>query len=197
MSKLRVQEIAHSNGTTAMTVHSSGNMHMPGLTIQTLQDTYDTATTISSATHTTILTVNITPKFNTSKILVSTQLWLWHTNYYTGYAGIFRGDIDISVGTDTFNYDNNFASPTPYKGGGIGVRTSESSGSAATNWAPFSFSHTILDNPATTSEITYTIQVWISDGGSGTSYPLYVNRATGETNSPRPICTLTCQEIAQ
>jgi hypothetical protein len=174
----------------------SGSIVAPGHVIQTLQDTYDTVMSTNSASHTTIMTVNITPKFNTSKILVSTQLWLWHRNYYTGYAGIFRGSTEITLGTDTTNNDGNFASSTPYKGGGIGVRTAES-GDATTNWAPQSFSHTILDSPSTTSQITYTLQVWTNDGSDGPNHPLYVNSATGTTNSPRPICTLTCQEIAQ
>ena len=171
----------------------------PGHVIQTLQDTYDTATSTTSAAHTTIMTVNITPKFSTSKILVSTQLWLWHRNYYTGYAGIFRDSTEITTGTDTSNNDGNFASPTPYKGSGIGVRTAESgsNNSASTNWAPFPFSHMILDSPSTTSQIAYTVKIWTNDGNLGPNHPLYVNRATGNTNSPRPICTLTCQEIAQ
>lgn len=198
MSKLRVNELDSRTGTT-IDIPSSTTLYAPGHIIQTLQSTYDTATSTTSATHTTILTVNITPKFNTSKILVSVQLWLWHRNYYTGYAGIFRGTTEITTGTDTTNDDNNFASSTPYKGSGIGIRTAESGSNnqASTNWAPFPFSHMILDSPSTTSQTTYTVKIWTNDGGVGSSHPLYVNRATGTSNSPRPICTLTCQEIAQ
>lgn len=170
---------------------------IPGHTIQTLQDTYDTATTVSNATKVTLMTVNITPRSLTSKILVSTQLWLWHRNYYTGYVGIFRNSTDITVGTDTTNTDSNFVTSGGYQGSGIGVRTAEGGSSTSTNWAPFSFSHCILDNPSTSSQITYTVKAWNNDDGVGTSHPLYINRATGTTNSPRPICTLTVQEIAQ
>jgi hypothetical protein len=171
---------------------------IPGHTIQTLQDTYHTATTVSNATKITLMTVNITPKSSTSKILVSTQLWLWHRNYYTGYVGLFRDNTDITVGTDTFNNDANFTA-SGYQGSGIGVRTAESgsTNSTSTNWAPFSFSHCILDNPSTSSQITYTAKAWNNDANVGTSHPLYINRATGNSNSPRPFCTLTVQEIAQ
>jgi len=131
------------------------------------------------------------------------QTWAWHNNYYTGYLGIFRGSTDITLGTDTNAADSNWASGG-YQGSGIGVRTSESyalqtqdNDGSATNWAPFSFSHTILDSPSSTSQQTYALKFWTNDGGVGSSNPLYINRANNISNSPRPISTLTLQEIAQ
>ena len=183
---------------------TSGNgVQIPGHVVQTVTGTYDTLTSTTSRTPATAISVNITPSSTSSKILVMMQTWAWHNNYYTGYLGIFRGSTDITLGTDTSATDGNWASGG-YQGSGIGVRTTESyalqtqdnDGSAA-NWAPFSFSHTILDSPSSTSQQTYALKFWTNDGGVGSSNPLYINRASNISNSPRPISTLTLQEIAQ
>ena len=174
-----------------------------GHVIQTVTGTYDTLTSTTSRTPTTAISVNITPSSTSSKILVMMQTWAWHNNYYTGYLGIFRGSTDITLGTDTNATDGNWAgNASVYQGSGIGVRTAESynlqsgnSGTAA-NWSPFSFSHTILDSPSSTSQQTYALKFWTNDGGVGTSNPLYINRANNTSNSPRPISTLTLQEIS-
>ena len=64
MSKLRVNELEARTGTT-IDVPSSTTLYAPGHIIQTLQSTYDTATSTTSATHTTILTVNTLTSFIT------------------------------------------------------------------------------------------------------------------------------------
>jgi hypothetical protein len=192
-SIIKVDQIQLADGSTP-TAGDLG-LNTTGSVLQVVQGQYDIATSVNSGTPTSIIDLNITPSSTSSKILVTTQLWLWHRNYYTGYAGIFRGSLDITLGTDTSNYDDNFTSPTPYKGGGIGVRTAES-GASTTNWAPFSFSHTLLDSPSSDTQLTYSVKVWANDSGSGSDHPILINRGSGQTNSPRPICTLTLQEIA-
>ena len=183
---------------------TTGNgVAIPGHVIQTISGTYDTLTSTTSRIPATAISLNITPVSTSSKILVMMQAFAWHNNYYTGYLGIFRGSIDITKGTDTTAVDNNWASDN-YQGG-IGVRTAESyslqtqdNDGSATNWSPFPFSHTILDSPSSTSQQTYALKFWTNDGAPNGSYnPLYINRANNVSNSPRPISTLTLQEIAQ
>ena len=182
---------------------TTGNgVAIPGHVIQTISGTYDTLTSTTSRIPATAISLNITPVSTSSKILVLMQAFAWHNNYYTGYLGIFRGSVDITKGTDTTAVDTNWASGNNQ--GGIGVRTAESyslqtqdNDGSATNWAPFSFSHTILDSPSSTSQQTYALKFWTNDGGVGSNNPLYINRANNVSNSPRPISTLTLQEIAQ
>ena len=205
MSTLHVENLKGlSSGGNAnkIIVPSGQTLHASGHVIQTVTGTYDTLTSTTSKTPTTAISVNITPSSTSSKILVMMQTWAWHNNYYTGYLGIFRGSTDITLGTDTNATDGNWSSGG-YQGSGIGVRTAESyslqtqdSDGSAANWAPFSFSHTILDSPSSTSQQTYALKFLTNDGGTGSSNPLYINRGNNISNSPRPISTLTLQEIA-
>jgi hypothetical protein len=205
MSTLHVENLKGlSSGSNAnkIIVPSGQTLHAAGHVIQTISGTYDTLTSTTSKIPAVAISLNITPVSTSSKILVLMQTFAWHNNYYTGYLGIFRGSIDITKGTDTSAVDNNWSSGN-YQGG-IGVRTTESyslqtqdNDGSATNWAPFPFSHTILDSPSSTSQQTYALKFWTNDSGTGSYNPLYINRANNVSNSPRPISTLTLQEIAQ
>ena len=72
-SELHVDAIKHSGGTSAMTIDSSGNVSIPGAVVQVQNGTLaGGANTTTSTSFIDIgLTVNITPKFATSKIFVS------------------------------------------------------------------------------------------------------------------------------
>tara|TARA_Y100001973_G_C5061506_1_gene262909 strand:+ start:147 stop:701 length:555 start_codon:yes stop_codon:yes gene_type:complete len=82
-SELHVDAIKHSGGTSAMTINSSGNVNLPGAIIQTqfaqdLQTGTNVTTASSSAfVDLTGMTVTITPKFSTSKILVMYNYHIW------------------------------------------------------------------------------------------------------------------------
>ena len=68
-SELHVDAIKHSGGTSAMTINSSGNVHMPGHVIQTqTAERYAQTFTNSTSYVTTGLSVSITPKFSTSRL---------------------------------------------------------------------------------------------------------------------------------
>lgn len=71
-SELHVDAIKHSGGTSALTIDSSGNVHKAGMVVQIQNATLAGAgsTTTSTSFIDTGLSVNITPKFATSKILV-------------------------------------------------------------------------------------------------------------------------------
>lgn len=181
---------------------SSKTLTMPnGHVIQVQTTSFDTATSVASGTPTTFMTVNITPKFSNSLIIVQITSHFWHTNYYTGRVGVFRGSTDISKGTDTTNVGGNIAAGNE---GGIGIRNGDL-GSAGTagdittsrNWAPECTTAMYTDSPSTTSQVTYTMKCWVDDAGSGTSHPLYINRSNMTSDSPMPKSTMTVTEIAQ
>jgi len=73
-SELHVDAIKHSGGTSAMTINSSGHVHSAGAVLQVVEGTLVSTsqfTTTSTSLADTGLTLQITLKFNTSKILVS------------------------------------------------------------------------------------------------------------------------------
>ena len=200
MSTLAVNAIQAQTGTT-VSVASGTTLQAPGHVIQVQTTSFDTATSIASGTPTTFMTVNITPKFSNSLILVQITSHFWHTNYFTGRVGVFRGSTDISKGTDTTNQGGNIAAGNE---GGIGIRNGDlanatTAGDPGTgrNWTPECTTAMYTDNPGTTSQVTYTMKCWCDDSGSGLNYPLYINRADQTGDSPRPKSTMTVTEIAQ
>ena len=93
---------------------STNGVHIPGHVIQYAQTETGTATTISANTSATILTINFTPKFTTSKIRVS---YCFHNLRKTTGAGVStwfnsrifldgvqQGNINATCGyPETFN----------------------------------------------------------------------------------------------
>lgn len=74
MSKLRVQEIAHTNGTIAATVNSSGVLSSSGHVIQVVYGSTGTQVESAFSSSTDLgLSVSITPSSASSKILVVAQ----------------------------------------------------------------------------------------------------------------------------
>ena len=66
MSNLLVQNIKHTNGTTAMTLDSSGNAKIAGHVAQVIQATFSETSSIGSGSATTLINQTFTPKFSTS-----------------------------------------------------------------------------------------------------------------------------------
>ena len=97
-SELHVDAIKHSGGTSAMTIDSSGNVHKAGFVLQVVQTTGSTGRqTYSSASYFDLVTVSITPKFATSKILVSGHTSITRTNSAYADVIITRADTQIFV----------------------------------------------------------------------------------------------------
>ena len=71
-SIMRFDTLQSMTGNNALTVSSSGNINIPGSTVQVVQSTKTDvfSTTSTSYTDVTGLSVSISPKFSTSKILV-------------------------------------------------------------------------------------------------------------------------------
>lgn len=138
-------------------------------------DTFSTASTTYTAI--TGLTVTITPRFITSKILIMANL---ATSFVTQEAF-----IRLSGGNA-----GNFVGDTA--GSRIRSASSASFGGTA-RVEPTSVIY--LDSPATASPVTYGIDVIVVSGGT-----FYLNRSSTDTDStgfPRGASSITVMEIAQ
>ena len=137
-SELRVDKIIPTSG-----VPASGG----GGIIQIVQNTHNTESSTSSSSYVASgLTLNITPKFSTSKVLVCFNLPLQSGGHNLRAAvGLHRGGSQIYLAQRESLFNNS------------------SSNSSETVSGMF------LDSPATTSAVTYDVRVRVS-GGSGTFY---------------------------
>ena len=170
MSTLLVQNIKHTNGTTAATVDSSGNVHRAGLILQVQSAVLLASSQYSntSTSYTDIVSVTITPKFSSSKILF--QL--------SGDAGAsgdntaillkvvrnINGGSFSAIGGGGFSYENN-------------------------NYNACSLA--VMDSPSTTNACIYKLQGALSTA-SGTGYfPTNWSIDSTEGN------TITVMEVAQ
>ena len=176
-SILGTQSIQHPNGTASATVLADGTFSSPGHVIQTAQQAYTTATSISSTSYTaTGLSTSITPKFSSSKILVLVNLSA--ETYQQGnsspkfFIQILR---NISGGSETE----------------IAFRRSDSyAGVASNGYYSFSVHGTMnyLDSPSTTNAVTYTVKGKLSSTANSSTFRL---------QDASSMSTLTLQEIAQ
>ena len=154
-------------GTIAVAAFPAGSV------LQVVQGTYATSTTNSTTTYAdTGLTASITPTRNTSKILV---MVIHGENGKTGTTNGFRSQL--------------------LRGATILTSVSEDSGYAAVASTIFNLSGTYLDSPATTSSITYKMQVAVT-AGSGTAYINRTQADTDEVGQIRMASNITLMEIA-
>lgn len=166
---------------------TSGNgVKIPGHVVQvqstTKTDTF--STTSASFVDVTGFSVNITPKFSDSKILVTLNT-MSSISSATAYLRINGGG-----GTD-FVGDTDGVKVSALTGIGRTVSGFDAGESA------FALSNQFLDSPATTNQITYQVQARVSDTSSRT-YTL--NRCADESNHVyrgRYVSTITAVEIAQ
>ena len=185
------QNILSVTGSPATATLNENVVFPAGHIIQMTTNTMDTVFTITDeSTMQEILSGTITPNFNTSKIIINMTVHLWHTNYHTGKVCIFRDTTRIGIGTDTTNSFG--GSQGDY---GIGIRpgqyTTATSGSGR-SWSCNPYGLTYIDTPGTSgSPITY----YLKGTTSNASYPLYVNRGSDVSDSPRPVSTITLLEV--
>lgn len=152
---------------------SSSSIHIPGHVLQVVQNVktgMQTQSAPGTLTYTTVQSVTITPKSNTSKILLRVN-YGWGDSNAAGGGMVTR----FQRGTTTVAEYNVFWA-------------SSSNGTGAVYDTA---SHEFLDSPATTSAITYNFQVG-SQAGDDTIY--YNAEFSGHTSQ---IATLTAMEIAQ
>ena len=176
-SELRVDKIIPTGG-----VPTGGG----GGVIQVVQKLFTTTFTSNVYAYTDItgFTIDITPKFNTSKILCFGHISGMGTPNTRALYRLLRtvsggSGVSLAVGTD------NIGNRAPC----IGTIYTTDSESAET------FGYSVLDSPATTNSINYKFQ--ISNGNNTQSS--YLNRASDWTNSyahGAPASSLTLMEIS-
>lgn len=141
----------------------------------TKTDTWSTSST--SMTDVTGLSVSITPRKNTNKILAILSIALNSQSTVSAHAQLVRGSTVIGIGDAASSRTRSTITVTG--------NASYVSGSATANF---------LDSPATTSATTYKVQAMTGQGGT----TAYVNRSQNDVDSAdngRGISTLTLLEI--
>ena len=128
--------------------------------------------------------LDITPKFNTSKILVSADV---AGGLNDNYGFNFRYRVQRTVGGSVTSIGIPSSGSYAMTGGYNLYLTN-----AATPYI-FGMSRTFFDSPATTSSVNYKIQVTHSHAGSGAI--VYVNRR-GSGADWNTISTLTLMEVS-
>lgn len=178
---------------SADTVAFTGGIHAPGSVIQTQHATTNARTSVSGITFSSLLTLNITPKSSSSKILITCMFNGACTERY-GAIKLYR--TIGSTTTQIAKNDSNLGSRVPVWFEVFGNHAVWNSNA----WEYQSYNHhgTFYDSPSTTSQITYAIY-----GGNTNNSPsvFWMNRMTyGDDNAGwnhRTQTNLTAQEIAQ
>ena len=167
---------------------TAANVKLPaGCILQTVSTTKTDAFSNASASLVDItgMTVTITPKYSTSKILIRANLnWGGVRNIYSAIR-LLRGSTAISLNTSA---------------SGNQIAATLGCGGDNENFE-YKMEHTaleFLDSPATTSATTYKLQQQ-STGGPGVN-TWYLNRPSDTSNSAFIVhgtSTITAMEIAQ
>ena len=172
-SQLRVDKILPVDGAP-----TGGGGGIIQVVSTTKTDTFDTTST--SFVDITGLSVSITPKFSTSKILVT-----YHTNAsmeddgYRGGLRLMRDSTAIFVGDSA----------------GSRPQLSNHLVEATGTQQQFSYSGQTLDSPATTSAVTYKVQAISLDSGS----QININKSYGDGNDAlngRTASSITVMEVS-
>ena len=129
------------DGTNGLTFNNATTQASAGQVLQVVNATSNyTASTTSTTFVSTSITASITPKFSTSKILVTISGSFYNSNLnYNGGVTIYRNSTNISPATY-------FSAPL------------------ATNVTPLILS--IQDSPATTSSTSYTLYIKTNNAGT-------------------------------
>lgn len=180
LSVTTLQGLASSPTPTKIEIASGHSLSAPGHAIQTVQalktDVFSTSST--SFTDITGLSVNITPKFSTSKLLVSFHVAVGRSAQSQSTLQLVR---QVSSSDTIIN-------PQAYNSGTI----MSYNGSDDAGWDRELMSYQFLDSPATTSVVNYRLRTHFYSA----SYIQYVNRCHNSANATGS-STITVQEIAQ
>ena len=170
-STIGVQNIAHTNGTVAATVDGSGGVYIKNHVLQVKQtvktDIFNTAD--NTFVDITGLTVDITPQSTSSTIMVEVHIGNHNSSSATSIQyNLRRGSSNIGTST-----------------GGSGINCSFAATITGNRGEAISMKY--LDDPQTTSAITYGVQIRAEDVGD-----IYINSRTGVHST---ISTITVTEI--
>ena len=160
-SELRVDKIIPTDG---VPTGGGGGIIQVKQTLKT--DSFHT--TSQSYTDITGMTVSITPKFNTSKILLQCNIQ-------------FGGALNLYAPVRLLRGSTHIGQSTVYSGGQtnatFSLNLTDVSGTAS-QYKIFSTVYQILDSPATTSEVTYKLQV-----SSWAGRNFYINRSEQDSGA--------------
>jgi len=160
VSTLKTNTIQAATGTT-VNVTSGHVLTQPGSIIQTQSTSNGTAFTTTSTSYVNLISVQITPKFSNSKILITGTMFVNHRDYYDGRIKLVfdsgSGNTDITLGSGKAEYM-------------VRENGHPSHGFSTSNWGstcalyggvPYvlNFEH----SPSTTNQITYLIQAFTGD----------------------------------
>lgn len=190
-STMRFDNWQTTDGTSIATTNSSGDITFAGavagagkilqVVSTTKTDTSSLSTGAASFSTVTGFTASITPSSASNKILVVGHIYGSCVGSFAWGTAITRGGTQIAAAT----------------GDAAGSRTRLTSfnyvaGSDTVGPNTFMF----LDSPASTSALTYGLEVF---NYSGITRTIYINRSINDTdlaNFPRSISTLTVMEVA-
>ena len=145
--------------------------------VQVLQGERLTIQANSSNTYADVVTQTITPKFNTSKILIKCNVIANYEQNNACYFKLFRDSREIGSGTggDYYNVIGAVTTPTHSSGSGFDVKA---------------FTFEFLDSPSTTSAITYKLKAAAYNGATNIG-------GRGANNDIAVPTRITIMEIAQ
>ena len=169
MSQLKVNSIVPAGGLVS---GSNGGIIQVKQTIKNNIFTTSQAVT-SGYTDITGLSVAITPSSSSNKILVTTQIYNGAANNAVNFFRLLRGTTFIEQPSGTSSGTNYNAHAFSYY---------DANYQDSTAWS-------ILDSPATTSEITYKIQMAVTSGTSA------INAYVGDTSNYFVISMITAYEV--
>ena len=178
-SQLRVDKIVPVDG-----VPSGGGGGIAQVVSVTKTDTF-TETSTSSALDVTGLTVNITPKFSSSKLLIQVHVSATASTNWGGQALLLA---KVVGGTTTY----------PFRGDASGSATRATfpvTGSGANNGYPDLLTGSFLDTASSTNAITYKIQ----HIDESTNNDIFINRETHGTSSAGQVIStsgITIMEVS-
>ena len=186
-SELRVDRIVP---TTGVPTGGGGGIIQVVQTAKTDTWASDMATNYPNFEEVTGLNVNITPKFSTSKLLVTASV-NYNTGYWQGFGQLWRG-----IGGATRSLLDGAVGATA----GNRVRFSFSSnqfhGASSTTYQMYHGTVNYLDSPNTTQQVSYSIAM----RSYASTYNIYVNRNDDDRDSSdyygRGMSSITVMELS-
>ena len=159
-SELHVDAIKHSGGTSALTINSSGVVHIPGNIVQVTNAIKTDVFTTSNRCATdgfvdTGLNCSITPKFASSLIMINASVCMGST---TGSFAYFRMMKNIAGGSYSLSAAPDAVGARPLVHGMVYEANTDGMG-------PCSESFVAVESLNTTSVVNFKVQM----GGSGTT----------------------------
>lgn len=186
VATIKVGKIAAAAGTT-VNVESGHVITQPGSVIQTVSNSNGTAFTTTSTSYINLISVQITPKFSNSKILITGTMFVTHRDYYDGRMKLVfdsgSGNTDISgaiyMVRENGHPNQNFST--------------SNWGQVAGLYGAIPYVLNFEHSPSTTNQVTYLIQALTSSA----TQTFYFNRGSTSATDPLNTSTIIAQEIAQ